>query len=460
MSVTMQLIDHPLQLVGPHAPRTDLTTKWHVPVEAITEQLRLMTVSMKALEKVGAEILDLGNGADGSSVIEAVGPAAGDYDHRTGIVVAIAADNAVAVDRDARFPREAIDAARSQRLLGILVPEELGGEGATTATVVDICYRLGQACSSTAMIFAMHQVKVACLVRHGRGSPWRDDMLRRLCTQQLLLASSTTEGRNGGNVRSSEAPIQYRDSGITLERDATVISYGAEADGVVTTARRSGDAAASDQVLAVFLKDDYRLVPTTTWNTLGMRGTCSVGFALKASGTNEQVLPVPYDKIHSQTMVPSAHLMWSAVWAGIAAGALTRARTYLRQAARKSGGELPHSAAHFTKASSDLTALRNLIASSLRRYEEAFHDEGILSSIEFQTRIGLTKVEASELAVSICLSALRASGLSGYRNDNPLSVERHLRDVLSSPLMISNDRILSNIGVNALLTPVPAGLRD
>jgi acyl-CoA dehydrogenase len=36
------------------------------------------------------------------------------------------------------------------------------------------------------------------------------------------------------------------------------------------------------------------------------------------------------------------------------------------------------------------------------------------------------------------------TGIAGYRNDGPFSVGRHLRDVLSAPLMVANDRILAN----------------
>ena len=61
-----------------------------------------------------------------------------------------------------------------------------------------------------------------------------------------------------------------------------MISYGAQADGIVTTMRRSADAAGSDQVLVVLLKDQYDLEPLMQWDTLGMRGTCSAGFRLKA----------------------------------------------------------------------------------------------------------------------------------------------------------------------------------
>jgi acyl-CoA dehydrogenase len=121
---------------------------------------------------------------------------------------------------------------------------------------------------------------------------------------------------------------------------------------------------------------------------------------------------------------------------------------------------LPPGAAHFTKANASLRVLHDLIGSSLRRFELAAGDERVLASLDFQTMVNLTKVDASELAVSVVMSALRASGLSGYRNDNEFSLGRSLRDVLSSPLMISNDRILSNIAATSLMSPVPASLLD
>ena len=67
-------------------------------------------------------------------------------------------------------PAEAIAAMRAENLFGAAIPGELGGEGASIGDIVDICYALGRVCASSAMIFAMHQTKVACIVRHGRGS--------------------------------------------------------------------------------------------------------------------------------------------------------------------------------------------------------------------------------------------------------------------------------------------------
>jgi acyl-CoA dehydrogenase len=384
----------------------------------------------------------------------------GDLQTRARAVAAIAANNAVDVDIAARFPSEACAALKQERLLGVMVPRDLGGEGASIADVADICYMLGQACASTAMIYAMHQIKVACVTRHMRDSPMLADMMRRLCAEQLLLASSTTEGQSGGNVRSSEAPVEYDGERIQLERKASVISYGAYADGIVTTARRSAQAPGSDQVLVAFLKSDYTLTRLQGWNTLGMRGTCSEGYPLKATGKAGQILPEPYENIHPQTMVPFAHLLWGSVWTGIAANATSRAQAFIRAAMRGGSGQLPPGAPQFTKALASLRTLRGMLANSLRAYERSMHDAKALTSVEFQSLITLTKVEASEHAVGIVMSAMRACGLSGYRSDGDFTIGRHLRDVLSSPIMINNDRILANLATSSLMTPIPASMRD
>ena len=380
--------------------------------------------------------------------------------HRVEAAANEAALHAGEVDHAGRFPAEAVTALKAERLLGMAVPSDLGGEEASTADVADACFKLGRACSSTAMIFAMHQIKVACIMKHGRGSAWHDAMLRRLCGDQWLLASSTTEGQNGGNIRTSAAAIGLRDDTISLDRESTVISYGAQADGIVTTMRRSADAAGSDQVLVVLLKDQYDLEPLMQWDTLGMRGTCSAGFRLKATADAEQILPVPYETIHTRTMTPVAHILWSAAWSGIAAAAVDRAQMFLRKAARQGKGQMPPGAAHFTRAQSSLRALTTLVRSALRRYDAALADEHLFSSLDFHAAMNLLKVEASESAVAIVMEAMRACGLSGYRNDSDCSLGRQLRDVLSAPIMINNDRILASLATTSLMSTVPMSLMD
>jgi acyl-CoA dehydrogenase len=383
-----------------------------------------------------------------------------DLRQRAELMASAAAAAADKVDQEARFPTEAYAVAKAQRLLGIQVPIELGGEAASVSDVADLCYLLGRACSSTAMIFAMHQIMVTILAGHASESAWHRRLLRRLCAEQLLLASSTTELQGGGNLRSSVCAVENCGAGITLAKSATVVSYGAEADGIVTTARRAPDAPASDQVLAAFTKEDYQLEPIMNWNALGMRGTCSSGYALKARGEPSQVLPEPYQRIHTHTMMPVAHLTWSSVWTGVAAGAVDRAKRFVRSAARHANGQMPPAATHLTRAIATLRALRGTVASALAQYEAAAVRPDLFETMDFQTSLNLLKVNASELAISTVMTALQTCGLAGYRNDGEFSVSRHVRDILSTSIMINNERILANTANAAMLAEIPAILRD
>lgn len=378
---------------------------------------------------------------------------------RARFVAATAAEHAAEVDRDARFPAEAFAAARQHRLLSMLVPVELGGDGATVSDAVDVCYMLGMACASSAMIFAMHQIQVVILLRHAHQSPWHRQLLRRLCDEQLLFASSTTENQAGGAVRASTCAVERDGSRMSLVKNATVMSYGAEADGVLVTARRAPDAQPSDQVLVAFVKGDYELEKIKEWDTMGMRGTCSTGFTLRGRGDADQVLPESYERIHPQSMVPIAHLTWSGVWCGIAAGAVARARRLVRKGATTAAQAAP-GASHLTRAMMSLRALRGSIASAVASYESAAVEPDRLEAIDFQAGMNLLKVNSSELAIETVLSALQACGLSGYRNDGEFSVARYLRDVLSSSIMINNERILASTASSLLLFEVPARLRD
>ena len=383
-----------------------------------------------------------------------------DWTKRVEAAVAVARRHAADVDLRGRFPAEAVEALKSARLLGAMIPAQLGGEDAGMARVADVCFALGGACGSTALIFAMHQVKVACLARHHGGSAWQLAFLRRVATEQLLLGSSTTEGRAGGAVRASSAPVETMpDGGVRLMRAATVVSYGEQADAIVTTARRGPEAAPSDQVLVVFAREDYRLDPTGDWDTLGMRGTRSLAFGLEARGCADQVLPVPYAEIHARTMTPAAHLLWGGVWAGLAAEAVERARLHVRKAMRADPNNTPPGAVHLPRAKTSLNTLCALLSAALARYVAIENQPAALEALDYQTGVSMLKVQTSELAVATVMTALQACGLSGYRNDSDASIGRLLRDVLSAPLMISNDRILADLQGAALMDRGPSSLR-
>jgi len=99
----------------------------------------------------------------------------------------VAGPSADAVDRDARFPTEGIEALKKERMMSAFVPTEFGGLGCSITDLSAICTALGQYCSATAMVYAMHQIQVACVVRHGQTSPYFRKYLTELAEREGLI---------------------------------------------------------------------------------------------------------------------------------------------------------------------------------------------------------------------------------------------------------------------------------
>jgi len=213
------------------------------------------------------------------------------------VAIETVAPSADEVDRDARFPKESIEALRAEGLLSALVPTHLGGGGATLGEVAQIVGVLGRQCATTAMVYAMHQIQVACLVRHGGNLFFTDFLREEVVGKQALLASATTEAGIGGDVRSSYCAVESADGTFRLTKQAPVISYGQYADAVLTTARRAVDSPPSDQVLVLCRRPNLSLEPVGEWDTLGFRGTCSLGFTLRAEDIDDCIIPAAYSDI-------------------------------------------------------------------------------------------------------------------------------------------------------------------
>lgn len=362
---------------------------------------------------------------------------------------AIAGRHADSVDREARFPAEAFAALKEARLLGLMVPRDFGGGGGGLADAAAVSHALARQCPSTGLIHAMHQIQVACLVRHGQDSDWHRAFLGRLAEEQLLLASATTEAGIGGDVRSSACAVTNAVEDETggrfrLEKQATVISYGKEADAILVTARRGADSPPSDQVIVPVLRGQTQLEEIGGWDTLGMRGTRSVGYRLVAEAGRAQILPLPYADISARTMLPVTHILWSSVWLGIATDAVARAGAFIRAEARKRPGAPPPGARRLAEATAGLQAMRGMVRDALARFEAAADSPDRLTALGFAVAMNTLKTGAADAVVRIVEQAMLAAGLAAYRNDSPYSLCRHLRDAHSAPLMINNDRILGN----------------
>jgi len=364
--------------------------------------------------------------------------------HVTKIGQQIVAKHTADVDDKARFPTESINALKELKLLSAYVPESDGGLGLNIVQISKICEILAHYCGSTAMIYSMHMIQVACVVHHSGDSAYFKSYIKKLVKEQRLMASATTEIGVGGDLRSSICAVEATAESFKLDKKAPVISYGIDADDLMITARRNADAAKSDQVHVLLEKGQYKLEQISGWDTLGFRGTCSSGFNVTSNGNTEQILPVPFADILSQTMHPFAHLTWASLWSGIAADAVNIARASVKKAALQNIEMPPISAIRLGEVDSVLQTMRNNITVAIDEYSQLLqnNDANAFTNFGFGIRINNIKVSSSELIVDIVGKAMLISGISSYRNDSKTSLSRHIRDAYGTALMVNNDRIL------------------
>src|SRR5438445_10494172 len=110
--------------------------------------------------------------------------------------------HAVEVDRDHRFPDEAVAAARAAGLLGVLIPREYGGAGMDAIAFAICIEELAQACASTSVIVDVHtsvgSEPILLFGTHEQKRQW----LPLLASGELLGAFALTEPASGSDAAS------------------------------------------------------------------------------------------------------------------------------------------------------------------------------------------------------------------------------------------------------------------
>ena len=230
-----------------------------------------------------------------------------------------------------------------------------------------------------------------------------------------------------------------------------MISYGADADAILATARREPASPPSDQVLVAIMREHCTLERTSAWDTTGMRGTCSEGFKLKAAGPASHILPKPFAEIAAHSMLATSHLLWAALWYGIALSTVHKAQAFVRADARKRPGEAPPGAIRVAEAASQLQMMKSMTRDGLARFEQAQATPEDLASMSFAVAMNNIKVATSQIGIEIVNKAMIVTGIAGFKNDTPFSIGRQWRDILSAQLMINNDRIFGNTSTMLLV---------
>lgn len=358
-------------------------------------------------------------------------------------VAAPAADD---VDRAARFPAEAVAALKQEGFLSALLPSKLGGADASVADLAGAVRALAAHCASSALVLAMHSIEEFNLARHGT-TPELQDLCREISDKALLIANANSEVGGGGDVSKSFCALESTHTPWTLDKQCLAISYGEAADLIFATARKSPESAESDQVFAICRSTDTTLEPISDWDTLGLRGTCSRGYRLRANVEPGLVFPVPFSVVANDGGGQVRQLLLSAVWVGLAEAAAAKAHDFVRAAARKSIGTTPPGAIRVAEIAAELDESRALLVALAARFGW-LDGQSDLENAGFTISLKALKVSTSQLAVRMSTAALGVCGIMGYKRDSPYSLDRVIRDAHGGLIMVSNDRFL---GENAQL---------
>ncbi|MFE2375748.1 acyl-CoA dehydrogenase family protein [Streptomyces sp. NPDC059398] len=366
-------------------------------------------------------------------------------------VAAVADEHAARTDREAEFPVEALDALRRTGLLGLMVPTAHGGLGGTVADLVVAARTLGRSDMSVGMIFAMHCQQAEAIVRYGDRA-LRDELLPGIAKGGIYLASVTTEAGKGGHLLSSQAGLTGSDGQLVIDRFAPVVTGGGYADGFLIT-MRSPDAVSDSEVSLVYAhRGQLSIGGSGEWQPMGMRASHSGSLRLSGSVPAHQVVGEhgEFREIAAQIFGPLAHLGWSAVWLGTAAGALSRVLRLLRSPAGRARTDLTSELllTRISRSRQRLETVHALLVRALTVVESGAD----LSAPARQLLLNALKITAADECYAAVDDLVTALGLRhGYLQDSPTRLERALRDLRSAALNYSNDRLHLADGRLALL---------
>lgn len=360
----------------------------------------------------------------------------------TKIATEVARLHAADVDKNARFPSEAINALKDIGALGASLPTELGGWGTNIEDLTELCVILGRECAATAMVFAMHHIQVISLVNHALSEPGIEDYLRKVAKEQRLIASATSEVGPSGDMRQSVCHVEKNGDNIHIQKNCTTMSYVQHAQDILFQARRTADSAPSDQMMVLALEGTYKLENIGNWDTLGMRGTCSPGGLLTVDAPGWQGIDVPFGEVANVTMSPISHILWAGLWLGIGKDAESKARAVIRAKARKAPGAIPSGALDLSRLTGMIQGMECQVLVLAREYDQLWAtDKGKLAELGFGLKSNNLKLCISEQLPQAVSLALQIAGIMAYKNDTEFSLGRHLRDAHSCALMVNNQRI-------------------
>jgi alkylation response protein AidB-like acyl-CoA dehydrogenase len=358
----------------------------------------------------------------------------------------VLAKHATEVDRDSQWPAASLAALSEAGLMGLTVPESLGGAGQGPATFVRVVDCLAQHCASSAMIYVMHVCGTQVIVA-AQDFPQRETVLRDIAAGGHLTTLAFSEKGSRSHFWAPISQAAVKGEGVHVTAEKSWVTSAGHADSYVISTRSAGRSEPLASTLFFVPRDTEGLSVSGPWHGLGLRGNSSAPMRLAA-------LRLPDSSRLSEEgegfasmmrMLPWFQLGSSAVSLGIARSALVETWQHLSRARLEhlgqSLGDLPNLRARLAKMSIAINALASFVDRVADRVESNSPD-ALLGVLE-------CKAQAAETALHVTDLAMRACGGAAFSSH--LSVERNFRDARAGAVMAPTTDVLHDLIGKSLL---------
>lgn len=356
------------------------------------------------------------------------------------------AERAEQHDREASFPKADFDDLRASGLLGLMVPESLGGQGAGFATYAAVAAALAEGSGATALVYNMHASVTGALaatpddLARAMGAPEeffarRDEVLRGAAAGSLYLVAMSERGA-GSRFSKMTTAYEPEGDGWRIRGHKTFCSGAGYADAYLVVARRG------DLVSQFLVPAGDGVTAEQTWDPLGMRATASNDVHLDVHVPNDALLggveglAVLLARVMPQWLVAS----YAAVYVGVARAALAAATAQLNARGLQ---QLAAVRSRLGRADAAIEAAWLATAEAARRVDDAPGDR------DTNHWVYRAKLLAGDTAYAVTSSLLEACGASATRRGDPL--ERLFRDARCGALQPATSDVCADwLGVAAL----------
>jgi alkylation response protein AidB-like acyl-CoA dehydrogenase len=353
-------------------------------------------------------------------------------------------------DRAGDWPDVSIKALADAGLLGLNVPEELGGLGLGPSDFVAAVEELAAACASTAMIFVMHvcateTIKQSLLAQ-------RDSVLSDIASGKHLSTLAFSEKGSRSHFWAPVSQASEQNGFHVLNCQKSYVTSAGHANSYVVSTRAIAATGMTETSLYYIEDGAAGFSVAGLWNGLGMRANASAPMKLENSRLSPDSLLSPAGggfNVMMSVVLPWFQLGTSAVANGISRAALDAAAGHLNAARLEHLGvnlaSQPESRARLASARIALDASRALTAEAARSVENP--DDGTM------LRVLEVKACASETALEVTDKVMRLCGGAAFSRQLP--VERYFRDARAGSVMApTTDALYDFIGKALLGLPL------